>query len=70
MARHRDRGLYRRGTSPPAPCVTLDLPASDPMGTLPWLILAWYEVTGVEGGGGEGTPGCLGKGGHMNGAVV
>ena len=68
-ARHRDRGLYRRGTSPPAPCFTLDLPASDPMASLPWLVLPWHEVGG-EGGTGEGKPGCLGKGGHMNGALV
>ena len=49
-ARHRDRGLYRRGTSPPAPCFTLDLPASDPMASLPWLVLPWHEVrVGEEG---------------------
>ena len=49
-ARHRDRGLYRRGTSPPAPCFTLDLPASDPMASLPWLALPWHEVRGGEEG--------------------
>ena len=49
-ARHRDRGLYRRETSPPAPCFTLDLPASDPMASLPWLALPWHEVRGGEEG--------------------
>ena len=49
-ARHRDRGLYRRGTSPPAPCFTLDLPASGPMASLPWLALSWHEVRGGEEG--------------------
>ena len=49
-ARHRDRGLYRRGTSPPAPCFTLDLPASDPMASLPWLVLPWHEVRGGKVG--------------------
>ena len=47
---HRDRGLYRRGTSPPAPCLTLELPASDPMASLPWLALPWHEVRGGEEG--------------------
>ena len=49
-ARHRDRGLYRRETSPPAPCFTLDLPASDPMASLPWLVLPWHGVRGGEEG--------------------
>ena len=68
-ARHRDRGLYRRGTSPPAPCFTLDLPASDPMASLPWLVLPWHEVGG-ECGTGEGKPGCLGKVGYRDRGLI
>ena len=50
-ARHMDRGLYRRGTSPSALPPTLDLPACDPMASLPWPILAWHEVR--RGGRGQ-----------------
>ena len=56
-ARHMDRGLYRRVTSPSALPPTLGLPAFDPMASLPWLILAWHEVRGGGGGVGEGKPG-------------
>ena len=54
---HRDRGLYRSGTSPSALPPSLDLPASDPMASLPWLVLAWYEVGG-EGGAGVSRTRC------------
>ena len=68
-ARHRDRGLYRRGTSPPAPCFTLDLPASDPMASLPWLVLAWYEVGG-EGGAGVSRTRCQVKVGYRDRGLI
>ena len=68
-ARHRDRGLYRRGTSPFALPPTLDLPAFDPMASLPWLILAWHDVGG-EGGAGVGRSGCQVKVVHRKGPGI
>jgi len=47
----------------------LTCPPSDPMASLPWLILAWHEVRGGEGAG-EGKPGYQGKGGHLNWALI
>ena len=66
---HRDRGLCRRGTLPSALPPSLDLPASDPMASLPWLILAWYEV-GELGGAGVSRTRCQVKVGYRDRGLI
>ena len=48
---------------------TLDLPASDPMASLPWPIPAWHG-SGGEGEAGESRSGCQVKAGHRDRALI